>query len=266
MKKKMHSPWMILLVLMASLPLFAQQLDEKASSSQTKPETSGNTHKMNVFKVNITSLPIRNYGFQYERILKQKISIAVGIRFMPTGNLPFKETLKRSANGDVEIEKAIENAQIGNFSITPEFRFYPGKKGYGQGFYLAPYYRYAKFNADAIPIDYNAGTGSKTINLNGNLTTNAGGLMLGAQWFLGKSITLDLWILGAHYGTGNGTFIGVPSSPFTTLEQNDIRQTIEDIELPVGTLKAEVTSNSAKAIFDGPWAGLRGGINIGIRF
>lgn len=254
------------LLLCSSLSLGAQQLDEKAAGSETKKQEGGGDNKMNIIKVNVTALPLKNFSFQYERVLRQKISVALGIRFMPNGNLPLKESLNDAANGDPDIEKAINNAQIGNFSITPEFRFYPGKKGYGRGFYLAPYYRYAKFTADAIPIEYNGGTGTKTITLKGDLSTHGGGLMFGAQWFLGEYITLDWWILGAHYGTGNGSFVGTPSSPFTPIEQNEVRQTIEDIDLPVGKITAEVTANSAKAIFDGPWGGLRGGISIGIRF
>lgn len=257
---------LFILFLCLSLQGAAQQLDEKAARSETKNESTDNEHKMNIFKVNLTALPLKNFSIQYERVLQKKISVALNIRFMPSGDLPFKNSLNDAANGDPDIEKAINNAQMGNFSITPEFRFYPGKSGYGRGFYIAPYYRYAKFTADAIPIDYTALTTTKTITLKGDLTTHTGGLMIGAQWFLGKYVTLDWWILGAHYGAGNGSFVGTPSAPFNTLEQDDIRQTIESIDLPVGNIKAEVTSNAAKAIFDGPWGGLRGALTIGIRF
>jgi hypothetical protein len=91
-------------------------------------------------------------------------------------------------------------------------------------------------------------------------------LLLGAQWFIGKSVTLDWWILGAHYGTSKGTFTGLPSVPLTTDEQTEIRDQINGVELPVGSVKAEVSASSVKAILDGPWAGLRGGLSIGIRF
>ena len=221
---------------------------------------------MNILKVNLSALPFGNFSFQYERVLQKKISLSLGIGFRPEGNLPFKNSLNDAANGDRDIENAINNAQLSNFSITPEFRFYVGKKGYGRGFYLAPYYRFASFNVSSIPIEYNGGTGTKSINLAGDMKTHSGGLMLGAQWFLGKSVTIDWWILGAHYGAGKGNFEGKPAIPFTQLEQNDIRQTIEGIELPVGTIKAEVTSTSAKAIINGPWAGVRAALTLGFHF
>ncbi len=173
---------LFILFLCLSLQVAAQELDEKAARSETKNESTDNEHKMNIFKVNLTALPLKNFSIQYERVLQKKISVALNIRFMPSGDLPFKNSLNDAANGDPDIEKAINNAQMGNFSITPEFRFYPGKSGYGRGFYIAPYYRYAKFTADAIPIDYTALTTTKTITLKGDLTTHTGGLMIGAQW------------------------------------------------------------------------------------
>jgi hypothetical protein len=254
-----------LLLLVYNLDLNAQNLDEK-STSKTKKESELSENKMNIFKVNLTALPFKNFSFQYERVLKKNISVALGISFIPNGNLPFRKSLSDAANGDPDIEKIINSMQLGNFSFTPEFRWYVGKNGYGRGFYLAPYYRFASFKVSDIPIEYDGGAGIKTINLVGDMTTHSGGLLLGAQWFLGKSVTLDWWILGAQYGAGNGTFTGTPNTPFSALEQNDIRQTIEDFDLPVGKIKADVTANSAKAIFDGPWAGVRGAITLGIRF
>lgn len=256
-----------LFFLCASLHLTAQQsVEQVAKGKEPEKEEKNSTQKMNILKVNVSALPFGNFSLQYERVLQKKISLALGIGFRPEGKLPFKNSLNDAANGDQDIENAINNAQLSNFSITPEFRFYVGKKGYGRGFYLAPYYRFASFNVSTIPIEYNGGTGTKSINLTGDMKTHSGGLMLGAQWFIGKSVTLDWWILGAHYGAGKGSLSGTPSAPFTQLEQNDIRQTIEDIELPVGNIKAEVTSTSAKAIINGPWAGIRAAITLGIRF
>ena len=41
--------------------------------------------KKNILKINITSLPISNYGFQFERVLSKKISFVLGYRTMPLG-------------------------------------------------------------------------------------------------------------------------------------------------------------------------------------
>ena len=90
--------------------------------------------------------------------------------------------------------------------------------------------------------------------------------MIGAQWHLGKVVTLDWWILGAHYGTSNGTLNGVPSSNLSTTEQTELKQTIEEIDLPLTKITAQVSANNIKALIDGPWAGVRAGLTIGIKF
>ena len=92
--------------------------------------------------------------------------------------------------------------------------------------------------------------------------------MIGAQWHLGKVVTLDWWILGAHYGKSKGILNGTPSSALTTEEQNNLREEITALndEIPLTKITAEVSANNVKANFDGPWAGVRAGLTIGIKF
>jgi hypothetical protein len=90
--------------------------------------------------------------------------------------------------------------------------------------------------------------------------------MIGAQWWLTESFSLDWWIIGGQYGVGKGTFSGTTSIPLTQTEQDDINQTIRDFDLPFGKLTSEVNANTIKAVYDGSFAGLRGGLTIGFRF
>ncbi len=248
-------------------------LDEQSGGSapvKTKPPAAKteDKHKMNIVKVNLMALALKNYSFQYERVLTKKISIAVGVRTMPTGSLPFQDLfVDQFGDEDPDVESTIRDVKIGNFAITPEVRFYLNKKGYGRGFYLAPYYRFAKFTSEELPITYDGDGGTeKTIRLKGDMTTHSGGLMIGAQWHLGKVVTLDWWIAGAHYGTSNGTLNGTPSSALSANEQTDIKNTIESLDLPLTKITATVTANNIKAAIDGPWGGVRAGLSIGIRF
>lgn len=254
---------------LAFSPLFVQSqatLDQGRAKETNESESSANK-KYNVLKVNLPSLALGNYSFQYERALSRKVSLAVGVRFMPDKGVPMKNAILRTVNDDPDTEELISDLRLKNFAFTPELRFYLSKKGYGKGFYLAPYYRYATFSASGVTVDYETSTNTtSTIRLSGDMTTHCGGLMLGAQWFIGKSVTLDWWILGAHFGKGNGTFTGLPSTPLTPSEQADIRDEINGVELPFGSVKAEVSANSVKAIIDEPWAGLRAGLSLGIRF
>lgn len=134
-------------------------LDEQSGGSPapTKKPAAKNEdkHKMNIVKVNLMALALKNYSFQYERVLTKKISIAVGVRTMPTGSLPFQDIfIDQFGDDDPDVESTIRDVKIGNFALTPEVRFYLNKKGYGRGFYIAPYYRFAKFKSEELPIDY----------------------------------------------------------------------------------------------------------------
>lgn len=262
---------LVLLIAFSTSTLYAQNTLDAASGNSTgksKPAKNSSKPGMNIVKFNLFSAGLKNYSFQYERVVTKHISLALGFRTMPSTGIPFSSAIKNAADAtDPNTINMIDNLRLKNTAITPEIRFYTGRKGYGRGFYFAPYYRYASFSADNVPVEYSSGTGSsKTLNLMGNIKTNAAGLMIGAQWNLGKYVSLDWWILGAHYGSGKGTLNGIPSAPLSTAEQNDIKQTLDDISLPVGNVSNEVTANSVKLIVDGPWAGIRGGLTLGIRF
>ena len=102
--------------------------------------------------------------------------------------------------------------------------------------------------------------------MSGKLTSNTGGLLLGTQSSFGKHVVLDISILGPHYGSGSGVFSGIPSKPLTMIEQDDLRSQLEDIDLPLTEKKITVNANSASLKLDGPWAGIRFAISLGVRF
>jgi len=221
----------------------------------------------NLFKVNLTGLALKNYSFQYERILKRKISFALAFRTMPETTLPFKNTIIDLTDNDPDTKDVLESLKLSNTAITPEVRFYLSKKGYGRGFYIAPFYRYASFKASHVKFSYtNTLNTESDIFLAGKVTANTGGLLFGSQWIIGKHICLDFWILGPHYGSGKGTFTGTTSTPMTQSEQNDLRQELEDFDIPLTDKTVTVTANGATVKLDGPWGGIRSGLSIGIRF
>ncbi|MEO6498631.1 MAG: DUF3575 domain-containing protein [Mucilaginibacter sp.] len=185
---------------------------------------------------------------------------------MPKGPIPLKSTFEKAvANEDPDLTKIINNLETANWAVTPELRFYLNKKGYGRGFYLAPFYRHASFTVSNLLIDYQNNAGVKnTIALSGELTSNTGGLQIGTQASLGKHFGLDFWLLGAHYGAAKGTFTGVSNRPLTPDEQADLRSTIDGLD--IGQVKATVTSSGATAVYDGPWGGIRAGLCLVFKF
>lgn len=252
------------LILFSCLQLTAQDQPE---GTETKEPAEKNTMPMNMIKVNLTSLPLKQYALQYERVLSRKFSFALGVRVMPESTLPFKQAILDAVGDDPDTRDVLETFQMSNLAITPEFRFYLSKRGYGRGFYLAPFYRYANYKTSQLEFDYDdGGGGTETINMTGKLTSHTGGLLLGAQWPLGKRLVLDWWILGPHYGTGNGLFNGISSQTMTPAEQDDLRTELEDLDIPLTNKKVVVTANGASLELDGPWGGIRAGFSLGIRF
>lgn len=242
------------------------------SFSQTEPspvqEKDSLLNKKNFFKINLTGIPLKNYSFCFERAVSRKISVSVSFRTMPSGSIPFQKLiLKKIDANDLETRETIETLRLSNFAFTPELKLYLSKRGYGRGFYISFFYRYAQFRASPLLFEVeDSPVSSRKINFSGKFSANTGGLLFGVQWPIGKSLCLDLWLLGPHYGAGNGLFSSSPSPALTSNEQVDLRTKLEDLDIPLTNKTISVSANSASLKLDGPWGGIRSGINLGFRF
>ncbi len=253
---------LIMAMLMMSLHTRAQESSEKEKKSQ--PEVK---HPTNIIKVNLTGLPLKNYGFQYERIITRKISVALGYRTMPNGLLPMQSTLTKAIGDNPDALDQVKNFNLGNTAITPEVRFYLSRRGYGRGFYVAPFYRNVTFKGSGLKFTYqNSQLTNSSIAMSGKLTGNTFGLLLGTQFPIGKHIALDLWFIGPHYGSAKGDFSGVAAQPLTQSEQDDLRKEIEDFDIPLTKKTITVNASGANVKLDGPFAGIRSGFTIGVKF
>ena len=225
-------------------------------------QADSTSNKKNIIKLNFFALGMKNLSVQYERSIAKKISIAIGFRYMAEGYLPFKNTIADIAD-DAEVERQLNNFKTGNFAVTPEIRFYVGRKGNGRGFYIAPYGRFARYTASLL-YEYDDGGVTKTIPLSGSVNTITGGLLFGAQWKLGKLFYLDWWIFGPNYGISNGTVDGKKN--LNVVEQQALRNDLENLDIPLTKITYVVDANGATVKFDGPWAGIRSGLCLGLRF
>lgn len=261
-----HRNFLFLLVLLLSSRINSYAQDADSSSSGGSRSTD--RPKMNMVKINLTSLALKTYSIQYERVLNKTFSIAISARTMPTTSIPFKNRIIDAiGEGDEDITDLVNDFQLSNIAFTPEIRIYTGRKGYGRGFYLAPFYRYAKYETSTLNISYESISDPEaSISLEGDLTAHTFGLMMGAQWSLGRHLCLDWWIFGPHYGTSEGDFLGKSSVPLTPAEQEEIRQQLEDLEIPLVESTIKVDANSAALKLKGPWAGIRAGISFGFKF
>src|SRR3546814_353172 len=149
---------------------------------------------LNLVKVNLTALPIKNFSFQYERPIAKKMSAAIGLRLMPQGKLPFDSAIEKLID-DEEAWEYFGKLEVGNFAITPELRFYMGKEVL-RGFYIAPFVRYANYTAK-MPFNFeyedpNGISQEMDIPLSGNISSFTGGFMLVAQWKRSEEHTSEL--------------------------------------------------------------------------
>jgi hypothetical protein len=245
-----------IIVLFLLLPLFALAQEKSAPAGVPK----------NIVRLNLSSMVLGNYHFTYERALRRNISFSLSYRFMPTGNIPFKDYFDNNLqSGDVKFNEVT----VGNSAITPEIRFYLGK-GNMKGFYLAPYLRFSTFNA-TTPISYTSTSGGpaveKTGDFTGKVTATSGGIMLGWQFNLSKKLLLDFQIIGAHYGSCNGNLDLVTVVPLSPSDQTSLQNSLNDIKIEPFNITSTVNSSGANIKVSGPWGGIRGAnIGIGFRF
>lgn len=221
--------------------------------------------KKNIVKTNLTGFIFRNYNLTYERSLTSWFSIAVSYGEIPEGNVPFSNQI---VNDEDNSEFDLDKAQLSQTQFTIEPRFYLGK-GYGHGFYLAPYYRHSKIEIDKLIYTMSYSTYDLPITVSGKATGNSYGLTLGSQWFLGKknNWVIDWWIIGGHYGASEGNFDGISDRVLSPQEQVELQQELEDLDLSGADFETTITTNArgAKMEFTGPWAGVRSGLSFGYR-
>lgn len=226
----------------------------------------------NVIKMNLSQIPLRNFSFQYERALHENISIACGFSFLMVRPFP------GAFASDDPSGEGLRDPKYKGFGITPEFRYYPGgdvdEKPAPHGFYVAAYLRYAKYKFTSTYSEKL--TNGNTYAYDLNLTyggTNAG-LMIGAQWIIGKHFSIDWWILGAGYGKAKYTMEAIGSGfTMTPSEQAEVQAAVEDefSETPIFFgRKATVTTTTRSVMAEVkglPMMSLRGfGLCLGFAF
>lgn len=162
---------------------------------KTKKVTAAPEHPLNV-KLNIMALGFRNISLFGEYAFHKNMSGQLGLRYM----IPYSPGRLQDA------ASFAKDISLGGWAITPEFRFYPGKKEEHQaphGFYIGLYGRYSVFNLKAVTDLSDFGTipvgEDPIVDQKVSLSQIGGGLMIGTQWSI-KRFTIDWFILGGGMG------------------------------------------------------------------
>lgn len=241
-------------LLIACLPVWAQE---------------DSIPKKNIIKSNLTGLIFRNYQLTYERAFSKNFSANITYAKLPEGKLPI-------AKNYLDSDDNFGETRIAQQSFTLETRIYVGK-GWGKGFYIAPYYRYSKLDVKELIYDFEETVNEETgqyhgnipVTFSGNITSNNFGLMFGVQWLLGKNRNwvIDFWILGGHYGKGKGDLTGtLKNTNLSPNQQELLQQELLDLDIPIIEYTVKTNINGASAKVDSPWLGLRSGLSFGYRF
>lgn len=218
--------------------------------------------KKNIIKLNVLALGLKNITVEYERKISKKTTLALSGRVMPESGLPFLGTFQSAINDPITKLQAA-NFRTGNFAIMPQVRFYLGHKGAYRGFYIAPFVSYAQYSGN-LPYIYADNGSQKTIYLSGDLHAISGGLMFGSQWKIKKSLYLDWWIFGPHYGSSKGSIVG--KKTLSPSEQSSLKSELDAVDISFLTTTNSVDANGATVFFKGPWGGVRAGLCLGFRF
>lgn len=245
------------LLLLVTISFVNASAQKKEKEDKDEP-----MQQKNMIKLNLPALALKNITVQYERAVAKKVSVAGTLRLMPKGSIPLKSTFINLAD-DPDTERQINNLSIGNFAFMPELRYYFSKKGAFNGFYLGLFGNFASYNAD-VAIEYDDNGNTETIPMSGKITGTTVGLMIGTQFRLSKRLNLDWWILGPNYGSSKGTLTGTKT--MNAIEQQNLRDELADLEIPLTEFTYTVTGSGATMDFKGPWAGLRAGICLAIKF
>ena len=268
--KAMLNYLFIIVLCISTFKLSAQIRNNSLSDTillHDRKESDKKEYANNFLKINVASLIFKTYSLEYERVLNKKVSVLLTFKTMPESSLPFKNLLKEQFGEDDFTRNAIENFRLSSFSLSPQVRFYLSKKGYGRGFYIAPFYNYSKFSIKKLPSQFKIDS-SVLINIDnsGKFSSNTGGILLGAQWMLSKRLSLDWSIAGPHYGSGKGNLIGISERDLTIQEQQELKETWENSSISGSIKSVSVSAKQSVIELDGPWGGLKVGLSLGLRF
>jgi hypothetical protein len=230
----------------------------------------------NILKTNLSGDVLQNYNLTYEKSINHFMSISASYGSMAKRSLPLKSLAKQFIdNSNIDFD----NFKVANNALTIEGRFYLGLQKMS-GFYIAPYARFGNMEVD-VPINYTYTTAASVVNgvtvpsttvktkanLNGSIRSQSVGAYFGMQFQLLTKVVLDIWAIGGHYGSSNGSLVAVLPTGTPNEAAPALVKIIDQTNASPFKLSTTSTGNTVTTNTSGPWAGLRGaGITVGLRF
>jgi hypothetical protein len=219
--------------------------------------------RKNVLKFLPVNLPFQSLSFEFERMINAKNSITLGI------GLPNQKSIigKYGIDGSSDLK----TAELGTMHLRAAYRHYTGKSMLPRGFYIEPYLKYQEIKGAASI----SGTDSQTNqpytgDLNAKFNTMNVGLQFGAQFLIGKRISLDFYFLGLEAGMLTGDATAVTNAPTDAINIADDINKAKNDNLPAfiaDKITVTQSGNQVNAkVSSVPYPWIRGGISIGFAF
>lgn len=227
--------------------------------AQNAHQTDSMPHAL---KINLSSFVFKTISLQYERKVRNKRSVTLGIKYGPESSSFLKQQVDDLFDGT---NIHFYGLNTGNLAITPGYRFYFGKEVY-RGFYLSPYLRYTNIKLNG-PVVYDDGSTVKDGIFRANIHSVSAGVMVGSSYRISGKWMIDLWIAGAHLGY---EWARLSYTPVTDLSVNDMRSVttvLKGLKVPFTSFTYDVKPSQVKMSTNGYWAGAPSlGIALAYRF
>ncbi len=225
-------------------------------------------YQKNVVKFNPTALLLNNYSFSVERAISPKFSIQFGYRYQPYSYL-FDNIIGREIAKRAPIDPNYYNFQTSNNTFTLDLKYYPKSQGL-QGVYFGIYSRLGLWDMDNLDYKFAASNDNLyDVPLTSNFKGVAGGISIGKQWIIKKVITIEYYILAAHFGKFSGTLESKKDlSGLTNEEKIQLKSDVEGLYRIAdhNYLNTVVNDKGITGEISGPFIGIRTGINVGFAF
>jgi hypothetical protein len=157
-------------------------------------------------------------------------------------------------------------------STLAGYRYYFSKKG-SAGLYIEPYFKYLHHQASGF-LHGDINGESASFDTHTDYKGVGGGLQFGVQFFIAKTVSIDLFFLGPEANSAKFTLSATDISntlPWTSADANEAEQDIKDalkiIPIIGKKIDVEVDENSRTVTtrYSGFVPGFRFGLSIGIK-
>lgn len=215
-----------------------------AVSQTSYVRDTSRTPPHSIIKLNLSQLLFRNFSLQYEYAFHKNMSGSLGLNFLTERRIP-RFFVKEKGDGT-----GFRNARWRGFGLTPEFRFYPGRKiqhPSPDGFYLGLFTRYASYRISGDFIGTFSNGREYSYNLTGRYAGVTAGGIVGAQWRVSRRFYLDWWILGAGAGAAVFSLQATDNSyAANASEQTEVETDLQEVlrKIPMVGLGNGISANS----------------------